>query len=141
MFCFGGRYDKNDRISFYQNILYGLENYSSSSEEVNALLDKFYDKAFHLKSTEPRFETVKNIHLKRDIKKGKSVIRQLYIGDVMIALIFKFLHEAAVFNTKDELSKLIYEIYIKTDKLIYPYIKGNDSDAEFMYYVEIKYDE
>lgn len=140
MFCFGGKSDKNNRIIFYENILYGLENYSSSNKEVNVLLDKFYCKVFHLKDDDSKFITDKDIKIKRDIKKGKSVIWQVYIGDVMIASIFKFLHEAVIFNTEDELSNLIYEIYMKTDKVIHPYQKRNESDAEFNYYVEIKYE-
>ena len=55
-----GRSDENDRMSFYKNILYGLETYNSSSDEVNSLLTKFYDKVFELNIKDKRFKKDKN---------------------------------------------------------------------------------
>ena len=131
--------DKN-RINFYENIAYGLENLSSSSDEVNGLLNEFYNKIFQIKDG-ITFTKNSNIKLKKDVKKGNCIIREVYIGDLMIGVLFDFLSDYVDFNVDDELSRLISEIYLKLDKIICPYQEDKDSDAQYRYYVEIEYEE
>lgn len=136
-----GRCNENDRICFYKNILYGLENYNSSSDEVNSLLTKFYDKVFELNSKYKRFKKDKNQVPFIAVREGNKVIKEVDENDLIMYMIFKLLHENVGFNIQDDLSKLIYEIYCKLDKVVFPYQKNMSCDAIFNYYTQIIYEE
>lgn len=135
------RNDENDRICFYKNILYGLENYNSSSDEVNSLLTLFYDKVFKLNSKVERFKKDKNQEPFLAVKRDDMVIRQIDENDLIIYMVFKLLYENIDFNIQDDLSELIYNIYCKLDKVVFPYQKNKNSDAIFNYYAQIIYEE
>ena len=79
--------------------------------------------------------------LKKDVKRGKSIIREVYIGDIILNTIFAFLHETVSFNKKDKITDLISKIYNKLDTVVYPYQKDNDSDIDVKNYVELIYEE
>ena len=134
-------FKERERISFYQNMLYGLENYCSSNDEVNQLLNELYQEVFKLKYKVDKFKTDCNIELKKDVKRGKSIIREVYIGDLILNTIFAFLHETVSFNKKDKITDLISKIYNKLDTVVYPYQKDNDSDIDVKNYVELIYEE
>ena len=136
-----GRSDENDRMSFYKNILYGLETYNSSSDEINSLLTKFYDKVFELNIKNKRFKKDKNQETFLAVKEDNMIIRQIDENDLIIYMIFKLLHESIDFNIKDDLSNLIFEIYYKLDRIIFPYLKNKSCDAVFNYYAQIIYEE
>ena len=136
-----GRSDENDRMSFYKNILYGLETYNSSSDEVNSLLTKFYDKVFELNIKDKRFKKDKNQETFLAVKEDNMIIRQIDENDLIIYMIFKLLHESIDFNIKDDLSNLIFDIYYKLDRIIFPYLKNKNCDAVFNYYAQIIYEE
>ena len=69
------------------------------------------------------------------------IIRQIDENDLIIYMIFKLLHESIDFNIKDDLSNLIFEIYYKLDRIIFPYLKNKNCDAVFNYYAQIIYEE
>lgn len=132
---------KKERIIFYENIMYGLENYCSSNDEVNELLNELYKKVFKLKCDTTKFENNCIYELSSDIKNGRSIIREVYIGDLMLNCIFEFLHESATFEVKDEISDLIFKIYSKLDMIVHPYQIDNHSDIDVKNYIELIYEE
>lgn len=132
---------KNKNVPLYEKIIYSLENYDSTNEEINMLLNKFYNKVYKLDDSVIRVRDNNKIKLKSDIKNGNKIMREVYIGDLIIYVVFKLLYETIVINTDDEIAQLIYEIYTKIDKVVHPYQDNKDSDIDLKYYVEINYEE
>lgn len=132
---------KNKNVPLYEKIIYSLENYDSTNEEINMLLNKFYNKVYKLDDSAIRVRDNNKIKLKSDIKNGNKIMREVYIGDLIIYVVFKLLYETIVMNTDDEIAQLIYEIYTKIDKVVHPYQDNKDSDIDLKYYVEINYEE
>ena len=124
---------------FYENILNGLFDYQSTSNEINELLDKFSDLTFGVKESNSFQNDYGNSQpnkINKDIILENKIVREVDINDLVLYIIFKFLHENEKFGYNEKYEKIIQDIYFKLDKLIYPY-PNSDDDINIRYYVEV----
>ena len=124
---------------FYENILNGLFDYQSTSNEINKLLDKFSDLTFGVKESNSFQNDYGNSQpnkINKDIILESKIVREVDINDLVLYIIFKFLHENEKFGYNEKYEKIIQDIYFKLDKLIYPY-PNSDDDINIRYYVEV----
>ncbi len=124
---------------FYENILHGLFNYKSTNTEINKLLDKFSDLIFNVRgsnSFQSNYCNNQPNKVNNDTILENGIIREVDINDLVLYSIFKFLHEDEKFGYNEKYEKIIQDIYLKLDKLIYPYPNSND-DIDIHYFVEV----
>ena len=124
---------------YYENILNGLFNYQSTSDEINILLDKFSDLVFDVKESDSFQSNYCNnqpIKTNKDRILENGIIREVNINDLILYIIFKFLHEDEKFGYNKKYEKIIQEIYFKLDELIHPY-PNNTNDIDIHYFVEV----
>lgn len=124
---------------FYENILHGLFNYKSTNAEINKLLDKFSDLIFNVRgsnSFQSNYCNNQPNKVNNDTILENGIIREVDINDLVLYSIFKFLHEDEKFGYNEKYEKIIQDIYLKLDKLIYPYPNSND-DIDIHYFVEV----
>ena len=124
---------------FYENILNGLFDYQSTSKEMNKLLDKFSYLIFGVKESNSFQNDYGNSQpnkISKDIILDNKIVREVDINDLVLYIIFKFLHENEKFGYNEKYEKIIQDIYFKLDKLIYPY-PNSDDDINIRYYVEV----
>lgn len=124
---------------FYENILNGLFDYQSTSKEINKLLDKFSDLTFGVKesnSFQNDYDDSQPNKINKDIILENKIVREVDINDLVLYIIFKFLHENEKFGYNEKYEKIIQDIYLRLDKLIYPY-PNSDDDINIRYYVEV----
>lgn len=124
---------------FYENILNGLFDYQSTSNEINKSLDKFSDLTFGVKESNSFQNDYGNSQpnkINKDIILENKIVREVDINDLVLYIIFKFLHENEKFGYNEKYEKIIQDIYFKLDKLIYPY-PNSDDDINIRYYVEV----
>lgn len=124
---------------FYENILNGLFDYQSTSKEINKLLDKLSDLTFGVKESNSFQNDYGNSQpnkINKDIILENKIVREVDINDLVLYIIFKFLHENEKFGYNEKYEKIIQDIYFKLDKLIYPY-PNSDDDINIRYYVEV----
>ena len=124
---------------FYENILRGLFNYKSTNDEINKLLDKFSDLIFNVRgsnSFQRNYCNNQPNEINNDTILENGIIREVYINDLVLYSIFKFLHEDEKFGYNEKYEKIIQDIYLKLDKLIYPYPNSNDN-IDIHYFVEV----
>ena len=124
---------------FYENILNGLFDYQSTSNEINKLLDKFSDLTFGVKESNSFQNDYGNSQpnkINKDIILENKIVREVDINDLVLYIIFKFLHENEKFGYNEKYEKIIQDIYLRLDKLIYPY-PNSDDDINIRYYVEV----
>ena len=124
---------------FYENILNGLFDYQSTSKEINKLLDKFSDLIFGVKESNNFQNDYGNSQpnkISKDIILENKIVREVDINDLVLYIIFKFLHENEKFGYNEKYEKIIQDIYLRLDKLIYPY-PNSDDDINIRYYVEV----
>lgn len=124
---------------FYENILHGLFNYKSTNAEINKLLDKFSDLIFNVRgsnSFQSNYCNNQPNKVNNDTILENGIIREVDINDLVLYIIFKFLHEDEKFGYNEKYEKIIQDIYLKLDKLIYPYPNSND-DIDIHYFVEV----
>ena len=124
---------------FYENILNGLFDYQSTSKEINKLLDKFSDLTFGVKESNSFQNDYGNSQpnkISKDIILENKIVREVDINDLVLYIIFKFLHENEKFGYNEKYEKIIQDIYLRLDKLIYPY-PNSDDDINIRYYVEV----
>ena len=93
---------------FYENILHGLFNYKSTNTEINKLLDKFSDLIFNVR--------------------GSNSFQSNYCNSQPNKVNKDTILENGIIREQD--------IYLKLDKLIYPYPNSND-DIDIHYFVEV----
>lgn len=137
-------YKDKERIIFLRNVAYYIQDYESSSEEINLLIYEFYCKCFRLNYDKNNYEPIsidrKSIETKAI---GKNKFLQLVpYEDLVLCSIFKILYENAKENYDDDLSKIISKIYWKFDEIIYSPIKNSGKDVkDIKYNIEIEFEE
>lgn len=139
-----GKVDKKnkDRIVFINRMAMLMQEFESSSPEINELVNWLFCKSEGVPYRDSDMECVCNIKLE-PLKwlDEKRVIKEVWENDVHLYSYALMLHDLNYWTNNDILNDIITEMYFRLDYLIHPYEEEQrDRDLEdIRYFIEFDY--
>lgn len=138
-----GKIDKTNkkRIIFINRMSYLMQEFDSTSNEVNELIDWLFCLSEGVPYHDPTFEISKRDYNLKPIKyiDENKMIKHVWNNDMHLYSYAMLLHEYNYWSNEDVLTDIIKEMYFRLDKIIHP-SDGSDRDYEdIKYYVEVEY--
>lgn len=138
-----GKVDKTNkkRIIFINRMSYLMQEFDSTSKEVNELIDWLFCLSEGVTYHDPTFERSKiNYNLKPiEYVDENRMIKHVWNNDMHLYSYAMLLHEYNYWSNEDVLTDIIKEMYFRLDKIIHP-SDGSDRDYEdIKFYVEVEY--
>lgn len=139
-----GKVDKKnkDRIVFINRMAMLMQEFESSSPEINELVNWLFCKSEGVPYRDSDMECVCNIKLE-PLKwlDEKRVIKEVWENDVRLYSYALMLHDLNYWTNNDILNDIITEMYFRLDYLIHPYEEEQrDRDLEdIRYFIEFDY--
>lgn len=138
-----GKIDKSNkkRIIFINRMSYLMQEFDSTSKEVNELIDWLFCLSEGVTYCDSTFEISRRDYNLKPIKyvDKNKVIKHVWNNDMHLYSYAMLLHEYNYWSNEDVLTDIIKELYFKLDKIIHP---SDDSDRDYKdinYYVEVEY--
>lgn len=128
------------RIIFINRMAYHMQEFDSTSDEVNELINWLFTLSEGIPYHDPTLEYCRDYDLKpvEYINKNK-IIKHVWNNDMHLYSYAMLLHEYNYWENKDILTDVIAEIYFRLDKIVHPYDDSNRDLEDVKYYVELDY--
>lgn len=143
---FEGKVNKRNkkRLIFINRMAYLMQEFESSSKEINELVNWLFCKSEGVGYHESDVVEREDFDLK-PIKwlDDKRAIKEVWECDFHLYSYAILLHDMNYWNTKDVLTDIIKELYFRLDALVHPYqddMAGRDL-ANIRYFIEFEYEE
>ena len=135
--------DKSNRkrYYFYSELSKILTMYESTSDDVNELIKWLYALSNSISEIEPYHIDINYDHeLKQDEQVDENTFRRnVWMQDLRLFSLVAAAHETGSWGTKDALSEITFEIYIKLNEIIHPNPRKGLDYEEVRYYTEVEY--
>lgn len=137
-----GKIDKKNkkRIIFINRLAYLMQDFESTSDEVNELVDWLFYRSEGIVYAKKRNKFHSNYKL-QSVKKidNSTIIKEVWDNDFHLYSYIILLYEHNYWINKDVLSDIIMELYFRLDKIVHPYDGSNRDLENIKYYVELDY--
>lgn len=137
-----GKVDKKNkkRIIFINRLAYLMQDFESTSDEVNELVDWLFYRSEGIAYVKKRNKFHSNYKL-QSVKKidNNTIIKEVWDNDFHLYSYIILLYEHNYWINKDVLSDIIMELYFRLDKIVHPYDGSNRDLENIKYYVELNY--
>lgn len=138
-----GKVDRKNkkRIIFINRMAYLMQEFTSTSNEVNELIDwlfclsegvQYNNSILNVSQTDYKLKPIKYID-------NNILIKHIWNNDMHLYSYAMLLHEYNYWSNKDVLTDIIKELYFRLDKIIYPSDGSNRDLEDIKYYVEVEY--
>lgn len=138
-----GKVDKTNkkRIIFINRMSYLMQEFDSTSKEVNELIDWLFCLSEGVPYHTPLFEISKRDYNLKPIEyvDNNRMIKHVWDNDIHLYSYAMLLHEYNYWSNEDVLTDIIKEMYFRLDKIIHPSDGSNRDYEDIKYYVEVEY--
>ncbi len=138
-----GKVDKKNkkRIIFINRMSYLMQEFDSTSKEVNELIDWLFCLSEGVPYNNPTFEMSKRDYNLKPIEyvDGNRMIKHVWNNDMHLYSYAMLLHEYNYWSNEDVLTDIIKEMYFRLDKIIHPSDGSHCDYEDIKYYVEVEY--
>ena len=142
---FKGKVDKTNkkRIIFINRMSYLMQEFDSTSNEVNELIDWLFCLSEGVPYHDPTLDVSKNDYNLKPLEyiNRNRLIKQVWNNDMHLYSYAMLLHEYNYWSNKDVLTDIIKEIYFRLDKIIHPSDGSHRDYEDIKYYVEVDYED
>lgn len=138
-----GKVDRKNkkRIIFISRMAYHMQEFHSTSKEINELVDWLYYLSEGLDFHDPTVDFSRDDYNLKPVEQldKNRFIKEVWESDMHLYSYAILLHDYNYWSNKDVLTEIIKEIYFKLDKIIHPSDGSHRDYEDIRYYVEVEY--